>query len=307
MGQNRFAILGLFVILAMGMFFYLAFKVGALSMPGGTEVSILFEDATGLKKGADVKVKGVNFGKIASLAYRQNKAEVKIRLHPDLEVPGDAMARIRPETLLGDNFLELIIPPDSTAAPLQSGDTIIHASKAIDINQFVDKVGTFIDRFEARGFSENLSKVVATLADNSGRMEGMIQNLDQLALDARELISQNKQSLQRTIDNLDRITASFGKRAPATADNLNHVLARLEKLTADLEEKSPDLAEDLGTTLKNLSLVSEALPQALEDFQNLSRRLDTTLDNVDGFFVEEVPDIKDMLENRGIITKVRVW
>ncbi|MEK6776296.1 MAG: MlaD family protein [bacterium] len=307
MGQNRFVVLGLFVLLAMAMFFYLAYKVESFSLGRGTEVTVLFEDATGLKKGGDVKIKGVIFGKITSLDYQDNRAEVRIRLPRDVKVPRDVMARIRPESLLGENFLELIIPAGSTAEPLKSGDVITNSSKAIDINQFVDKVGVFIERFDASNFPDNLSKIVATLADNSGRIQETIKNLDKLALDASALISGNKDSLQRTIQNFDRLTAAFGKEAPKSAENLNQILARLEKLTGDLEQKSPDLAEDLGRTMKNLSAASEELPKTLQDVQELSARLHTTLDNVDHFFLEDTPDIKDILENRGIKTRVRIW
>lgn len=307
MGQNRFVILGMFVILALAMFFYLAFKVESFSLLRGREVTVVFDDATGLKKGGDVKIKGVAFGKITSLAYGGGKAKVTIRLTGDAEVPRDVAAKIRPESLLGENFLELIIPAGSQAGPLQDGDVITKATKAIDINEFVDKVGHFVDRFEDAGFAENLNRVVKTLADNSGKMESMIGNLDKLALDAKELISDNKESLNRTINNLERITVSFGKNAPKTAKDLNLILARLEKLTADLEEKSPDLAEDLGKTMKNLSVVSEKLPDALDDFQDLTGRLKTSLDHVDRFFVEDVPDIKDIMENRGIKARVRIW
>ncbi len=307
MGQNRFVILGMFVILAMAMFFYLAFKVESFSLQRGREVTVVFNDATGLKKGGDVKIKGVNFGRITSLTYGENKAKVTIRLSGDVEVPRDVEAKIRPESLLGENFLELLIPEGSQAGPLQDGDVITKATKAIDMNQFVDKVGHFIDRFEEAGFAENLNQVVKTLADNSGKMESMIGNLDQLALDAKELISDNKESLNRTIDNLERISVAFGKNAPTTAKDLNRVLARLEKLTADLEEKSPDLAEDLGATMKNLSAVSEKLPDTLDDFMDLSGRLKASLNHVDQFFVEDVPDIKEIMENRGIKARVRIW
>jgi len=307
MGQNRFVILGMFVILALAMFFYLAFKVESFSLRRGREVTVLFDDATGLKKGGDVKIKGVTFGKITSLTYGEGKAKVTIRLTGDAEIPRDVEAKIRPESLLGENFLELVIPAGSQAGLLQDGDVITKATKAIDMNQFVDKVGHFIDRFEAAGFAENMSQVVKTLADNSGKMESMIGNLDQLALDAKTLISDNKESLNRIIDNLERITVSFGKNAPKTARDLNRILARLEKLTADLEEKSPDLAEDLGATMKNLSVVSEKLPGTLDDFQELSGRLKDSLNHVDRFFVEDVPDIKAIMEKRGIKARVRIW
>ncbi|NOY54170.1 MAG: MCE family protein [Deltaproteobacteria bacterium] len=307
MGRNRFVILGMFVLLAIAMFFYLAFKVGSFSLHQGREVTVVFNDATGLKKGGDVKIKGVNFGKITSLAFRGGKAEVKIRLTGDVVVPRDVEAKIRPESLLGENFLELIIPAESTAGPLRDGDVITKATKAIDMNQFVDKVGHFIDRFEAEGFADNLSRVVKTLADNSGKLDRTIGNLDQLTRDAKDLISDNKESLNRTIHNLERISVSFGKNAPKTAKNLNLILARLEKLTSDLEKKSPDLAENLGKTMKNLSIVSEKLPGTLDDFQDLSGRLKTSLDHVDHFFVEDVPDIKDIMEKRGIKARVRIW
>lgn len=307
MGQNRFVILGMFVILAMGMFFYLAFKVGYFSTLKGTEVTVLFDDATGLKEGGDVKVKGVDFGKISSLAWEGGKAVVKIRLEGVHQVPEDVSARIRPESLLGDNFLELVIPPDSTAGPIEAGAVIADGTKAIDINQFVDRMGHFIDQFEAEDFSQNISKVVKTLADNTGKMETMIANLDQLAVDANSLLSDNKDSLERTIKNLDRLTASFSKDAPKTAANLNQVLARLEKLTADLERTSPDLAADLGKTMKNLAQVSEDLPGTLQDLRFLSARLQETLNNVDQFLIDDVEELKDILENRGIKARVRAW
>jgi phospholipid/cholesterol/gamma-HCH transport system substrate-binding protein len=307
MGQNRFIVLGMFVILALAMFFYLAFKVESFSLYRGKEVTVFFDDATGLKKGGDVKVKGVVFGRIVSIDYEKGKAKVMLRLTKNIDIPSDVEAKIRPESLLGENFLELVVPPGSTAAPLKDGDVITHSTKAIDMNQFVDKVGHFIDRFEAAGFADNLNKVMKTLADNTGRIDTMIGNMDKLALDARELISGNKDSLERTIHNLERISASFGRNAPRTAKNLDQVLARLEKLTAELEEKSPDLAENLGTTLKNLSVASEKLPQTLDDFQDLSGRLKTSLDHVNHFFVEDVPDIKDIMEKRGIKARVRIW
>jgi len=51
MDRNRFVILGMFVILAIAMFFYLAFKVGSFSLERGRAVTVFFDDATGLKKG----------------------------------------------------------------------------------------------------------------------------------------------------------------------------------------------------------------------------------------------------------------
>ncbi len=307
MGQNRYVILGLFAILAVGMFFYLAFQVGSFSFHRGKEVTFLFDDATGLKKGGDVKIRGVVAGKIFSLDYRKDKAVVKVRLAPDAEIPRDVAARIRPESLLGEKFLELIVPPGSRAKPIQSGDVITDTGKAIDMNEFVDKFGTFLDRFGTTDFPENLSSVVRTLAENRQRINETIRNLDRLAVNANELISENRTSLEKTIHNLERITDSFSENAPRTARNLDRVLVRLNRLTAELEEKSPDLAEDLGRTLKNLSTASEELPGTLEEFRKLSGRLTTTLDNVDHFLLEDTPEFKEILEKRGIKTRIRIW
>ena len=307
MQENRYAVLGLFVLLALAMFFYLAFRVGSLSLPGGVEVTVLFDDATGLKPGAEVKIRGVEAGKVTALAWKEGKAAVTVRLDPHVTVPRDVSARIRPETLLGENFLELVVPPESRAEPLATGDVITRTSKAIDINQFVDRMGRLVDRLEAEDFAANLGTVVQTLARNSNRLDRMIGNLDRLAVDARSLLSENRETLERTLKNLDRITASFGKSAPRTAANLDRVLARLERLTADLEETSPDLAKDLGTTLKNLAEASEQLPATLQEFQDLSTRVQGTLDHVDHFLLEDVPDLKDILEHRGIKARVRIW
>ena len=94
-----------------------------------------------MKNGDDVKISGINVGKITKLELSQEdyNAKVNIIVNNDIKIPDDSSAKIASSSLLGGNFLDII--PGSSEQNLVPNDIIYDTT---DTLSFTDMLGKFI-------------------------------------------------------------------------------------------------------------------------------------------------------------------
>ena len=107
----------------------------------GYNISLIFGSTAGLKNGDDVKISGINVGKITKLELNQEdyNAKVNIIVNNDIKIPDDSSAKIASSSLLGGNFLDII--PGSSEQNLKPNDVIYDTT---DTLSFTDMLGKFI-------------------------------------------------------------------------------------------------------------------------------------------------------------------
>ena len=90
----------------------------------GYNISLIFGSSAGLKNGDDVKISGINVGKITKLDLdlADYNAKIFIKLNNEIKIPDDSQARITSSSLLGGNFLDII--PGSSETYLKPNDII---------------------------------------------------------------------------------------------------------------------------------------------------------------------------------------
>jgi phospholipid/cholesterol/gamma-HCH transport system substrate-binding protein len=76
----------------------------------GYNISLIFGSSAGLKNGDNVKISGINVGKITSLDLNLEdyNAKVDVKLNENIKIPDDSSARITSSSLLGGNFIDII-------------------------------------------------------------------------------------------------------------------------------------------------------------------------------------------------------
>ena len=106
----------------------------------GYELSLLFGSSAGLKNGDDVKISGINVGKITKLNLdpADYNARIYIKLNNDIQIPEDSQARITSSSLLGGNFLDII--PGSSETFLKPDDVIYDTTDAVSFTDLLGKV-----------------------------------------------------------------------------------------------------------------------------------------------------------------------
>ena len=116
---------GLFVLMAIGVFAYMGFQIGAFRFDRYkyNTFQLYFKDVGGLVRKAQVKIAGVTVGwveKVDLPVTNETIAVATIMVHNNYSLYQNAYAIVRQDGLLGPKYIELI-PGDSLLVKLQSG------------------------------------------------------------------------------------------------------------------------------------------------------------------------------------------
>lgn len=132
---------GVFVLIGLICLGYLTIKLGKMELLGDNfyYLQARFQNATGVKKGAQVEIAGVPVGQVDSITLDRQKqmALIKMKIQKGIQVTDDVIASVKTAGLIGDRFIKL--SPGGSDKILKSGDTITETESAIDIEELVSK------------------------------------------------------------------------------------------------------------------------------------------------------------------------
>lgn len=246
---------GIFVILAVGIFMFMTLGIGAfrLSSTGYAPYTIAFDDVSGLSKKAEVKIAGVKVGWVESIELTANgKAQANILVSQKYALYDNAYAIVRQEGLIGTKYLE-IIPGDPLLPQLASGNTLARPGReAVSVDELLFKfknianhveqvTDSIKDAFTGQERSDQLKSMVENLSNASAKIERLASSLDHTLVDKEDALRQIvdniasftqvlKDDLPTIKDNLNSSTESITKAADGARDSLNNVNSITQKI-----------------------------------------------------------------------------
>jgi len=130
---------GVFLLIGIFSLIYISVKLGKLEVLGneGYTLYASFENAGGLKSGANVEIAGVKIGTVESVKLNNYQALVGLTITRSVKIQDDAIASIKTEGLLGEKYVE--ITPGASDKLLRNGGTIRETESAIDIQDLISK------------------------------------------------------------------------------------------------------------------------------------------------------------------------
>jgi phospholipid/cholesterol/gamma-HCH transport system substrate-binding protein len=132
---------GIFLVFGLLCIGYMTVRLGHVSFLSDDSYSLFarFTSVTGLRVGSSVHMLGIEVGRVERLTMDQKdqKAVVEIRIQEGIKVYDDAIAAIKTEGLIGDQYLS--IDPGGSGAPLTPGGTITETQSAVDIADLIGK------------------------------------------------------------------------------------------------------------------------------------------------------------------------
>jgi len=130
---------GVFLLIGIFSLIYISVKLGKLEVLGneGYTLYASFENAGGLKSGANVEIAGVKIGKVDGVKLNNYQALVGLTIARNVKIQDDAIASIKTEGLLGEKYLE--ITPGASDKLLRNGGTIRETESAVDIQELIAK------------------------------------------------------------------------------------------------------------------------------------------------------------------------
>jgi phospholipid/cholesterol/gamma-HCH transport system substrate-binding protein len=215
-----------------------------------------FASANGLVPQAEVRVSGVHVGSVLTITDAPDGATlVRMALQPGIRLRLDTRAVIRPKTLLGEKFVELVRPKASQQAYLQNGATIPKAQTGQAIE--IDDILNAMDAPTRKAMSESFRQLGIAFDGRQDDVAAALPPLDATFANLRPLArvgESRQQELDRILTNLNTIMQALADEQ----DQLGHLVDSGNTVMSAIASRDQALAG----TVRNGAAVFGSLDQA---------------------------------------------
>jgi virulence factor Mce-like protein len=226
----------------------------------GYRVHALFQETGLLVPNADVRISGVNVGKVATVQARGVNSLVTMNIRPQYApIPVDTSAILREKTLLGEAYVSLS-PGNGAGRKFPDGGTI--PTSHIQQAQQLDQVLGSFDAQTQRNLQTLLNGTGQALAGRGQDLNDTLGNLDPAVTELSAVVgvlNQQQGNLRQVINSGATVLNTLGNRRAdlqslITAGDqvLSATAQRNAQLTATVNALPPFLSE-LRTTLGTLN------------------------------------------------------
>ena len=284
--------IGLFLIVGFGLFATILFLIGNRYDVFGKHVDFYaeFSDISGLPRGAQVRVAGIEAGEVKSIeipASPASKFRLKLQVRTNARgmIRTDSLVSIRTEGIVGDKFV-LIRMGASTAAEAPDGATL-PSKEPFDIGAALEKAAPLLDKSSAL-----LDNLQGSVTDLHGRLDVALESVTKTVNHVDGLVTEVQPDIRKMAGNASRITDTINaivsdlnagkgpigllfkdettrKQLQATlfnaqqaTSNLSEASARADRLIEDVQSR--DLAAKAQAILQNVQAMSEQLNQTIK-------------------------------------------
>jgi phospholipid/cholesterol/gamma-HCH transport system substrate-binding protein len=271
------------------------------------ELRVAFPEATTLAENADVRLAGVNIGKVRkkTLDKRGNATTVTLAIEPKYApLPSDTKAILRQKTLLGETYVELS-PGTPSAKKLNDGALlarsqveptteldeilqifdkptkeayrawvkdqalVLRGEPTQDLNSALGNLSSFAtDGADIFGVLDNQHQALRLLVRNTGQVFGA---LNERSGQLRGLIQNSHRTFSATASQQDKLAETFAV-FPTFLDESRTTLARLERFSRDTDPLVNDLkpvADNLAPTIRDVSALAPDLKSFFVDLRTV--------------------------------------
>lgn len=250
---------GLFVIIAIGIFIFMTLGIGAFRFGtyGYLPYTVSFNDVSGLSRKADVKIAGVKVGWVEEVQLNDNgKALANLMVDKKYALYDNAYAVVRQEGLIGVKYLE-VTPGDPMLPRLESGEKLARPGReAVSVDELLFKFKTIANHVEQ--FTDSLKDAFAG-DDKSEQIRSTIENIsnasikiEKLATSLESVVTGNEDSLNTIVNNIQSITDTLKTDLPSFKDNFS-------KFANETSESLSSAAQEARETFENLSSVTQKI------------------------------------------------
>ena len=213
---------------------------------GGYKIFTTFESVSGLQKGNEVSLRGVQVGKVLEIQMEKGRPMVLVGFRTLRDLPKDSKIVLRSVGMLGERIVEVRL--GTSPEVFRDGDLAIGSSElgmkdmTADVAEMTNRIKTVVDSM--------------TSPENISRMTNSLKNMDSTTTTLHNLLQDNEAKLSATIDNL-----------AAASANANGVVrdskAKLERAVTNLDDAAA-----------NMAAASKRVANASISFENTMRNLD---------------------------------
>ena len=298
-GLGRLAAMVVFAMSCFGLllFLWLAFGGSIPLKPEGYRVKVSFPEAATLAEQADVRLAGVNVGKVRKKELEAGAARTLVELELDeryAPIRRDTRAILRQKTLLGETYVELS-PGGSRAGMLEDGERL--PDKRVDPTTELDEIFAAFDEPTRKAFREWMKELARAIDGNPEDLNSAFGNLEGFAVDGATLLRELDQqdvSLRRLVKNTGAVFGAINEREGALGDLIQNANETFEA-TASRDDALAETIAVFPTFLDESKATLARLGRFSNDTRPLVNRLKPAADDL-GPTVRDLGDLAPDLE-----------
>ena len=289
---GRMLVMTVFTLSCFGLLLYLwsAFGGPVPLKPHGYRFHAHFAEATQLAQEADVRISGVNVGKVKKIDLgKDGRTDATIELRDQYApVPEDTRAILRQKTLLGETYVELT--PGTRGAPkIPENGTL--ANTRVSPTVELDEIFRSFDKKTRESFQvwqQDLGAGIEGHGQDFSDALGSLTPFAENTTDVLRVLNSQQRAVQEGIKNTGVVFDALTERDGQLADwitNSNRLLATTAKRDREITalfRAFPSFIDNSSSALRALEAYSVNTKPLMEQLQPVATQLSRFLVNAKG-------------------------
>ncbi len=301
---GRLATMVFFALSCFGllMFLWLAFGGPTPLKPKGYQFKIAFPEVSQLATQSDVRVAGVEIGKVVAVERGNDGRHVSATLEIDRKyapISSDAKAQIRNKTILGQTYVELTLG-SKNARPVPDGGVLDRRNVGDLVT--LDEILNTLDPYTRRAYrtwQQGVSKAVTGRGDELNDTIGNLPEFVESGADLFEVLDENKRALGALVKNTGVVFGALTEREA----QLRNLIENSDTVFTAIQSEREDWAQVWNifpTFLRESRATYARLERFARDTRPLVRDLRPALDDLRPTLIalrDLSPDLERLFRN----------
>ena len=272
-GRHREVWVGLFVLAGLAAILVtLAVMTDAALFRGRYIIVTSVPNASGIRKGDPVQMRGVNIGRIVGFDIGASGVDIRLEIEGEYPISKDSKVEIKASGVFGGMVADII--PGASAQKVVWGDRIAGGT-GVGLFDKMDQLAGEADKVAKRVQGLLSDDMVKDLQGSASGARTSLESLQAILKEQRGELRGLSASLKRSAEGLERVTT--GPELERTLKRVDELVGRLDGTLTTLDRSSKSLESVLARmdrgegTLGKLSTDDSLYKNASEATANLNK------------------------------------
>jgi phospholipid/cholesterol/gamma-HCH transport system substrate-binding protein len=228
----------------------------------------MFDDASGLHAGDNVRVAGVRVGRVDGVSLDGNTAKVRFTVAKTQPLLRTTTVVIRYQNLIGQRYLALL--PGATSSEVLPPGSLIpqtNTEDALDLTVVINGFQPLFDVISPADINRLSTSVVSVLQGEGGSLVNLLRT----ASDLSAHLADRDEVIGRVISNFAAVLTDVGQRDHQVDDLIAQLHQLVRAAAGDRDQIGGSIEALAGLTTATASLLRDIRPQLKADLTRLER------------------------------------
>lgn len=266
------------------------------------QVTVYFNNVTGLLNNADVRLNGIRVGRVSDIQLIPGNAVVTLDIISDAEVRRNDHISLATLGVMGEKYID-IMPGDRTYPLVRDADVPMEGHDSIGLEELGVSFNVVLKSFQH--ITQNMQEVTQSFSDVLGSQDGR-DKLGDILVNTRDitgnisyLTSKEHEELAGIIKNINEITEALAGTLPELIKKVDQMAGISYEMMERDKENISDIVNNIEKITSNLTLVSESVVASTHNFEMVSNTISSGEGSVGKLLMEDetIDNVNKALES----------